>query len=131
MKNHRRVEQPGVLAGLINRRSSVQIRPLLPALVVALVMLAGCCGATLRDPGVAGSLANNAQGWKLAAEYAAAAGWPAHADMPGRSDDPKVATWRDRFVAWRAQAMILDYAAQGGTMSTRDAYAAAEAEVPR
>lgn len=101
---------------------------------LAILSLAGCCGATLRDPGVAGSLADNARGWKLAAEYAAAAGWPAHDGLAGLPPDdvvPIPPSWRARFVAWRAQAMILDYAAQGGTMTLKDAIAAAEAEVPK
>lgn len=101
--------------------------------MVALVTLTGCCGATLGD-GSRAVIADHVKAWKLAGEYAKAAGWPNHgglAGLPADDVEPETPSWWRRYVAWTANALMLQAKAEGRTLTLAEATAQAEHEVPR
>jgi len=101
--------------------------------VLVAVGLAGCCGATIGD-GSKAVIRDNVQAWRLAAEYAKAAGWPSHgglAGLPADDVEPETPSWWRRYVAWRANAIMLQAKAEGRVLSLDEATAQAEHEVPR
>lgn len=99
-------------------------------LTILVLAIAGCCTSPATSDAGKAVAAENATAWVMAQSYAAQAGWPDVEGLAGDAPDGKP-SWRARFQAWRANALLLDAALAGRKLTFADAYAAAGAiELP-
>lgn len=105
--------------------------------VLLAVSFTGCCGPTYGE-GSKAVVGDNLLGWKYAAGYAKAAGWPEHDGVAGLPPDDvefepgqEPPNWWRRYVGWYAGALQLQARANGEKLTRGEATMMAEQAIHR